>query len=190
MAVDFLLREALRRGDEDYVASLLLQDPHAGGRPEPSTGLTPLHYAAQGAPLPILASVLASNAARDARDHHGRTALWYAADDGLTASVEALLTAGADPTIPDDRGLTPLITAIRRGRESTVACLASDGRALDTPDRPGGLTPLHHAVLAHNITIVRTLIAAGVDRSRTNRLGKTAFELVRPQDRRDLEMER
>jgi ankyrin repeat protein len=72
---------------------------------------TPLHAAAAGSHVTIVAMLLEAGADPNTRQRHGFTPLHSAAANGDLASVEALLSAGADLDAVNDDGATPLALA-------------------------------------------------------------------------------
>jgi len=88
------------------------------------TGWTPLHYAASGGQLKIIAMLLENHAYIDAESPNGTTPLMMAAMYGSTAAVQLLLQEGADTKIKNQRGLTALNFAQQANRPDAVQAIA------------------------------------------------------------------
>jgi ankyrin repeat protein len=82
------------------------------------TGWTPLHYAASGGHVPVIAYLLENSAYIDAESPNGTTPLMMAAMYGSPEAVKHLIQAGADLTIKNQLGLTALDFAIRGQRQN------------------------------------------------------------------------
>ena len=67
-------------------------------------GWTPLHYAAVGGHVPVIAFLLEAHAYIDAQSPNGTTPLMMAARQKHTNAVRALVEAGADPTARNEAG--------------------------------------------------------------------------------------
>jgi ankyrin repeat protein len=95
-------------------------DPSLAG----STGVTPLHCAAQKDHLSMLEKLLQrKNVDMNAVDRNGDTAFHHACWKGHADCAEALANAGCDMTLVSISGETGLQLAQREGRRATVAML-------------------------------------------------------------------
>ncbi len=168
-----------------HVAQLLL------GRMRPQDvnlqdceGWSALHHAAALGHLPLLQQLLASGACPHAATCRGWTAAHLAARGGRRALLEELLARGADPRVADAYGCTTLHFVVLHGDvemfngvlEAAMAAEAADGGADGEGGGVGqglrswslrgtdlrGYTVLHYAVEGGDLTIVRTLLAAGL----------------------------
>ncbi|GAB4214113.1 MAG: ankyrin repeat domain-containing protein [Rhodoferax sp.] len=83
-------------------------------------GWTPLHYAATGGHVPVIALLLEHNAYIDAESPNGTTPLMMAAYYGSTEAVQALLDAGADPELRNQQDLSALDFARRASRPDAI----------------------------------------------------------------------
>ncbi|HYE39475.1 MAG TPA: ankyrin repeat domain-containing protein [Ramlibacter sp.] len=81
------------------------------------TGWTPLHYAATGGHLKVIALLLEHHAFIDAQSPNRTTPLMMAARYGSEDSARALMEAGADPTLRNERHMTAADFARSVGRE-------------------------------------------------------------------------
>lgn len=106
------LMMAAMRGQADWVERLL-----ARGAKVNRDGWTPLHYAASGPSVPVVALLLDRGAAVDARSPNGTTPLMMAARYGAIDAAELLLSKGADPSLKNQRDLTAADFALAAGRE-------------------------------------------------------------------------
>jgi ankyrin repeat protein len=84
------------------------------------SGWTPLHYAASGGHVPVIAHLLEHGAYIDAESPNGTTPLMMAAMYGSPESVKSLIQAGADPTLKNQQGLSALDFAVRARRTNSI----------------------------------------------------------------------
>ena len=87
-------------------------------------GWAPLHYAASGGHVAVIALLLDENAYIDAASPNGTTPLMMAARYGSDAAVQALLTAGADVSLRNQLGLSAQDFALQ-GERATAAELVA-----------------------------------------------------------------
>ena len=109
---------AALRGQEALVQTLV-----ARGAEINKTGWTPLHYAATGGHLRVMAFLIGAQAEVDAGSANGTTPLMMAAMYGNAASVKLLLESGADPQIRNAQQLSALDFAQRAGRTDSAALI-------------------------------------------------------------------
>ncbi len=83
-------------------------------------GWTPLHYAASGGHVAVIAHLLEHSAYIDAESPNGTTPLMMAAMYGSPEAVKALIQAGADPTLKNQLGLSALDFAVRGKRSNSI----------------------------------------------------------------------
>ncbi len=116
------------RGDEEAVRDLVRRGTGADER-EPSTGCSPLHYAATTGSLATIRYLLAQAVDVNARNRVGRTPLHLAviaaasrpADNAdLAQAQELLLAGGADPEARDGLNRTPASYARARTAGGTT----------------------------------------------------------------------
>lgn len=88
------------------------------------TGWTPLHYAASGGQLAIIALLLDHSAYIDAESPNRTTPLMMAAMYGSPQAVKLLLQEGADPNVKNQQGLTALHFAQRGNRNDSIEAIA------------------------------------------------------------------
>lgn len=165
-------RREARWPERDDGASLLHLAAHVGGRqagaytrtllaaglrPDTITRdrhdpVTPLAMAVRFACAACVEALLAAGADVHARDPDGQTLL-HAAPPAL---VPLLIAAGLDPGARDAQGRVPL---------HRVWHPALLGAGVDVVD-DAGMTPLHFAALADDLSRVEALLAAGADPAR------------------------
>ncbi len=102
---------AALRGEESLVVKLVSR-----GAAVNKTGWTPLHYAATGGHLRVLAFLIGANADVNAESPNGTTPLMMAAMYGNSESVKLLLESGAEAYPRNDQGLSASDFATRAGR--------------------------------------------------------------------------
>lgn len=107
------LMMAALRGNLEMTKTLLAR----GGLVQ-REGWTPLHYAAAGPSVDVVALLLDRGAAIDARSPNGTTPLMMAARYGAIDAADLLLRRGADPNLRNQRDLTAADFAQGAGRES------------------------------------------------------------------------
>lgn len=144
---------------------------------------TALHFAAARGhvgPIQALARAKADVNARygPAED----SPLFAAVKGGHPAATRALLDLGADSSVADI-SLTVLEYAIWQANTPVVAELLRDGRTPVNMRHPSAQgSPLHGALWCktqdHNISLIRTLIAAGADLTAVDQNGDTPLKAV------------
>lgn len=154
------------REDTETALWLIHRLLESGADPNPATGETPLHLAAELGDGILAAALLEALADVNAVDGRGRTALHIAAESpGRFAVVEALLAAGADVDHRGATGETPLHSAMsgNRGRFDLTSVFVLDPLAPRPPWQP----PENPAVAA--------LVGAGADLDARGPAGETAL---------------
>jgi uncharacterized protein len=115
---------AALKGRMDFVKKLI-----ARGADVNKPGWTPLHYAATGGHLEIMALLLDQNAYIDAASPNGTTPLMMAAEYGSAEAVKLLLDAGTDPSLKNQLGLTAIDFANRASRDDSAELIAAAVRS-------------------------------------------------------------
>jgi serine/threonine-protein phosphatase 6 regulatory ankyrin repeat subunit B len=142
-------------------------------------GATPLMNALDHREMALM--LLAHGAAVNSRDKDGNTALMYAAARHLTAMVRTLVKEGADINAQNNDGRTALMNT--SGAADSVDDPDTVQAALDSGANPNqtdrdGYTALMFAAQKRLNGAKRVLIAAGADKGKRNKDGKTAMELT------------
>ncbi|MEJ7930141.1 ankyrin repeat domain-containing protein [Ramlibacter sp. AN1015] len=123
------LMMAALKGHTEMVRRLIARDAHVS-----KPGWAPLHYAATGGHLEIMALLLEHHAFIDAESPNGTTPLMMAAMYGTAPAVKLLLDAGADVTMRNQLGMTALDFAVQAQRRDAAELIAQHVRA----QRPRG----------------------------------------------------
>lgn len=108
-----------------YIHTTLFQGGSDLSYSDPTTGKTPLHYAAEMRNAAIIELLLRSGAPLDVLDMNGLTPVHTAAIiEGQEALSAIAKVVGSDVlNLPDARGLTPLMHACTYGNETSVKFL-------------------------------------------------------------------
>ena len=187
---------AAREGFDDILDTLI-------GRGVPARDTIALQLAAKYDHASTIARLLAAGVPVDAPDtgDHGYTALIVACQNNKLAAARALLDAGAKAEQRDADGTTVLHWAVfgarpievhvyesldkphdtffqPQGSAPIVELLLQRGAKVDTVDTAGN-TALHEAAMLDVEVAAKVLVAAGADRTKKNRDGKTALDLAR-----------
>lgn len=113
------------------------------------------------------------------RDTQGRSAAHFSARGGALPVMRVLARAGADVAALDQSRRSALSYAARRaGNGSVVAWLLAEHGLDPSQMDADGLTPLHHAVLAHSAVAVASLLAAGASTAARDSAGATPLSLA------------
>jgi|APGre2960657444_1045066.scaffolds.fasta_scaffold01936_8 hypothetical protein len=159
------LHYAAAKGREDITRVLL----NAGAKPEVTTdvGRRPLHWAARNGHSEVCRYLLNAGAKIDAAsspDDCLCTPLHLAAQLGKVTTVRLLLECGASVLRVHAGGSTPLHDVARGGHVHCAALLlAKRGVAIVDLQDEQGLTPLHVAVAAGELGMVRLLVQHGAN---------------------------
>jgi uncharacterized protein len=97
------------------------------------TGWTPLHYAATGGHVPVIAYLLDEHAYIDAESPNGTTPLMMAARYGSPEAVKHLIQAGADVRLKNQLGLTALDFAVAGQRRNAQELIQTAIQRLSIP---------------------------------------------------------
>jgi ankyrin repeat protein len=114
------LMMASLKGQKELVRKLIARDAHVN-----KPGWAPLHYAATGGHLEIMAMLLEEHAFIDAESPNKSTPLMMAAMYAAPAAVKLLLDAGADPMMRNELGMTAVDFAQRANRKDAADLIAA-----------------------------------------------------------------
>ena len=157
------LHEAAKAGDLDSVNHFLDLDAHAVAvDAKDGVGETPLHKAATGGRLSVVARLIAAGANVTVKSLYGDAPLHWAVYGGV-AIVATLIAEGADVDVRDGNGWTPLHHAAYGGYAAAVSALIAEGADVDVRENNSDETPLYQAAEKGHLIIVAALIAAGAD---------------------------
>ena len=112
------LFDAVRKGDERAVASLLAKRASVASVDEHAFRSTPLHEAARHGWLSVMRVLIDNYADVNATNVGNETPLFYAAQEGRTGCVQLLLDMGADARIRSKVRCEP--RDIRKGPNATL----------------------------------------------------------------------
>eukprot|EP00435_Cladocopium_sp_Y103_P076078 s2_g75.t1 len=130
------IHQAAQKGNVGAVRHFLRVDPGSLERKD-KDGWTPLHLAAAGGRVEVVALLLKSGASVEATTDSGGTALHRAALLGHAAVVEQLISAGAKVDPANRDGYTALHRAAGEGQDAVVGQLISAGAKVDAADKDG-----------------------------------------------------
>jgi ankyrin repeat protein len=161
------------------IAALVAPAPAAFAQTPPTTQeaarYTGLHAAAWSGDLPRIEQLLASGAAVNARDQHGRTPLHVATFQRHAQVIRRLAAAGADlGALENDRYDAVTIAAVADDEATLAVLLGLGASAKLTTSRYDGTALIAAAHLGHD-GVVRQLIAAGAPLDHVNNLHWTAL---------------
>lgn len=108
------------KGQKDVVRKLIERDAHVN-----KPGWAPLHYAATGGHVEVMAILLEEHAFIDAESPNKTTPLMMAAMYGSPAAVRLLLQEGADPTLRNELGMNAVDFAQRANRRDAAELIAA-----------------------------------------------------------------
>lgn len=121
------------------------------------------------------------------RGYSGATPLTVAMRKRAVLFVNYLLQNGADPDLGDKDGDTALIIAARLGYLEGVSAMLAQKASVDASNRQGE-TALIVAVQNHQIPVVRRLLEAGANASRTDNASGLSARDYAARDRRSNEI--
>jgi ankyrin repeat protein len=163
-------------GSRDLVQVQKLLVQHVSLEAHDQDGSTPLLRAASVENnLDVVQSLIAAGANLNAKDKDGMTPLMKAAFIGQAAIVRALTLNGAKVNEKDVHGNTALMYASMVDNQ-TVEELLNKSASPNVRSVSLGVTPLILAVKENHGDIVKTLLAAGADKSISDKYGKTALD--------------
>ncbi len=180
---DTPLMAAVSSGDLDQVESLAGAGASLNTLTEEGT---PLAAAVKAGEDRIAWFLLSEGADPDRAQADGVTPLMIAAGEGHRRLVQLLLSAGARVNAKDSEGTTPVIRAARNGHLSVVKVLLAAGANVNVSQ--GDRSLLMHIVEGGDLLTAEMLVAAGADVNYRGKNGRTALDIARASNNRDLEM--
>jgi hypothetical protein len=145
-------------------------------------GKDPLTLAAEDGQLEVVRKLLALKLSPNTQSADGYSPLLMALNWDHPEIVSLLLEAGADPNYNAQFWAYPLTRAAESGSRSTIEVLLKSGAKLNATGRWGGRTALHEAVMYRNYEAVQALLDAHANRSIEDDDGKTAIEMIDPDE--------
>jgi len=141
-------------------------------------GHTALHFASLHGNLSLIKLLESYGANIYAKDYNGLTMVHFAAQGDQPLSIVYFNAAGISILEKDYKGRIPLHLAAIEGMVNSTYYLTTRENRLNSQDYEFEYTPLHYAVLAGNIRVVRRLLTKGADPSIKSRKGETAYDLA------------
>jgi len=148
---------------------------------------TALHAAAENGNLEIVELLIGRGADANLKDIHGRVPMFVALANHHPGVAKMLAEAATDPSVRTTDGSTLLMAAVRAEDVELVRWALDNGVEIDVA-RPtkNHATALMMAAGAGNLEIVGLLLDSGADPGVTNHKGKTALELAKGEEVREL----
>jgi ankyrin repeat protein len=162
-AVAGQMMDALRRGDRAAFQKLMHDEPGHINKKGPD-GSTPLMYAALYGDVDSVRQLLKMGADPNVQNEAGATALMWATEN--LEIVTELVEHGADVNAKSRDSRTPLLIASGRNGAAPVVKLLLDHGANPSAHSPAFfdvMTPLAEAAYAGDETVLRMLLARGVN---------------------------
>ncbi|MBW4934743.1 ankyrin repeat domain-containing protein [Marinobacter sp. F4206] len=175
--------EAAEQGDLDRVMALSEAGESLNTLTEKGS---PLMAAVSGGQDRVAWYLLSEGASPDLAAADGETPLMVASAKGSRRLVQLLLSAGARVNARDANGYTPVIRAAEQGHLSVVKVLLAAGANVNVSQ--GGESLLMKIVDSGDLLTAEMLLAAGADVNYRTDDGRTALDMARASNNRDLEM--
>jgi ankyrin repeat protein len=177
----------IKKGDADKVSKLVSKGANVNESDKHGC-LWPIHIASTQSNIEVVKKIFLLKNLEDidvtTGDGFSNTALHLACESGHADIVALLLDEGADPNKYNAADKTPLqIAALSDNSRVDIMKLMIDRGANIHLTNESNETPLHHVT---HIDHVQLLLSAGVDIDAQNSNGKTALDLTKNEDVRDL----
>lgn len=175
--------EAASAGELDEVRSLAEDGASLNTLTEHGT---PLAAAVTGQRDDVALYLLQQGAEPDRTGPDGVTPLMQAAASGQRRMVSLLLAAGADVNARASNGASPVMMAAQQGHLSVVKMLLSAGANVNISQE--GESLLMQIVERGDLLTAEVLVSAGADVDYRAEDGRTALDVARNNNNRELEM--
>lgn len=142
----------------------------------------PLHVAARRGHVVVVEELLLHGAARDVRDAQGMTPLEVALLAGKTQVARILLQGG---TQRHPQALLQVLVNQGVADRDALELVVAQGADVNASDAQGS-RPLHQAIRAGQVRLVKRLIALGADVNLTDAQGLTPLALANADNQRDI----
>ena len=169
----FVMKNILRKDDVDAFAGC--EKELFNQRDQ--DGMSPLMHASASGAEKCMIHLLKNGGNPHLSDRAGNTSLHWAVTMGKLRSTEILLFFGANPMDKNMAGAMPLTLASIKADSNLALRLIDYGADANHPDGRGDF-PLHKAVIAGAVDVIRQLLYSGANTEMRNREGKTALELI------------
>ncbi|VVC35016.1 Ankyrin repeat-containing domain,Ankyrin repeat [Cinara cedri] len=147
---------------------------------------TPLQLAVRGGHKEIVGFLVANGADVNTVSKFGGTALHSAVEEGYTDIARFLVEKGAYVNARGEDRRTPLHCAAAKGSKEIVEFLIGKGADVHAVDNMHGETPLHKASKCGHRDVIKVLLDKGADPALKDRYGRTAIELAKNCDIRQI----
>ncbi|KAL4922999.1 ankyrin repeat domain-containing protein [Aspergillus undulatus] len=127
---------------------------------------------------PILDLLLRKGADVNVKSVTGQNALHFATSKANLSTVRTLLSNKCSARVKDKRGQLPLHRAAAIGSTPIIQVLLKEGRSPVNATDDDGLTALHHAISEGHGDAAVTLLKAGAEADKEDRVGRLAIDLA------------
>jgi len=174
---DAAIFSAVKADDVAKVKTLVDAEPGLVGARD-DTGRTPLHWAARGIGISMLALLIDRGADVNAVDRGGNAPIHSLASAGNTEGVRLLLDKGAEADLASAEGETALHLAAEAGRVEVVRLLIARKADIERANRYGRTPLVLAAREMGGIEVIRVLLDAGAKVDAPDKYGDTALSLA------------
>jgi len=168
---------AVKADDVAKVKTLVDAEPGLV-RARDDTGRTPLHWAARGGSVSMLALLVDKGAEVNAVDRGGSAPLHSLASAGNTEGLRLLLDRGAEVNLASAQGETALHLAAVAGRVEAVRLLIARKADIERANSYGRTPLVLAAREMGGIDVIRVLLDAGAKVDAPDKYGDTALSLA------------
>ena len=171
------IHAAAREGDLDRVTALIASDAEFAEQPGDDQA-RPMHHAAIGGHVEVMAVLLDHGAALDPTDGEGNSPLHWAAAGGQIDAIDFLLDGDAEIDPRNYEQETPLYMAVQRKKFETVEHLVDWGADLEARNDYGRTPLLWNVREGGDLKMARLLLSLGADVNAPDRSNDTPLSLA------------